>query len=101
MVRESAGERLYLWILRMEAVMLNAAKTKHTPLINDLSQMPIHYDFSMTNLEKIDWPRHFGNDEVLALYDPAVNPSVQEKTVGVITSGRQMTFTCCGKEMIE
>jgi NRPS condensation-like uncharacterized protein len=58
---------------------------------------PVNYDFSITNLGRLNFPTEFGNLQVEAFYN-LVNSSEHERTVGVNTVGGRMTFILIFRE---
>ncbi|MBN1888989.1 MAG: hypothetical protein JW850_13425 [Thermoflexales bacterium] len=100
LTREAAGERPFMWILMMEASTLNLPEADLAWVTSEFSRKPIDYDFSISNLGRLNWPSQFGTLEVQAVYGPAVNTSEQEKTVGIITFAGQMTFTFTFRDFV-
>jgi NRPS condensation-like uncharacterized protein len=100
LTREAAGERPFMWLLMMEASTLNLPEADVAQVTSEFSRKPIDYDFSISNLGRLNWPSHFGTLEVQAVYGPAVNTSEQEKTVGIITFAGQMTFTFTFRDFV-
>lgn len=58
---------------------------------------PVKYDFSITNLGRLDFPTEIGSLQVEAFYN-LVNSSEHERTVGVNTFGGRMTFILIFRE---
>jgi NRPS condensation-like uncharacterized protein len=100
LARATRGERLYMWSLMLETSALSMPPAEFARFTSDFARQPIDYDFSITNLGRLDWPRQFGPLEVQAVYGPAVNTSEQEKTVGVVTFGGQLTLTLTFRDFV-
>jgi NRPS condensation-like uncharacterized protein len=100
LTRETVGERPFMWLLMMEANALNLPEADIAWVTSEFSRKPIDYDFSISNLGRLNWPSHFGTLEVQAVYGPAVNTSEQEKTIGIITFAGQMTFTFTFRDFV-
>ena len=66
----------------------------------NFASQPINYDFSITNLGRLDFPVRYGPLRLEAMYGPAVNTSEQERTVGVTTIGGRMAFTLAFRDFV-
>ncbi len=93
LTRGSQGPGPFLWTLAMETSTLSLPTQDAADMFDYFSQKPVDYDFSISNLGRLDWPDRFGNYQVQAVYGPAVNTTVGEKTVGVVTHHGCIAFT--------
>jgi hypothetical protein len=57
-----------------------------------MPEMPIRYDFSVTNLGRLDADASNMHYQIKALYGPMVNALSGERTIGVCTLGGQIRF---------
>ncbi len=100
LTRGSADEKIYLWLLSMQAMTSRFSNADLTSLLDDFASQPIRYDFSITNLGRLDFPVRYGLLRLEALYGPAVNTSEQERTVGVTTVGGRLFFTLAFRDFV-
>jgi NRPS condensation-like uncharacterized protein len=60
----------------------------------------VNYGCVITNVGRVDIPTSYGNLQLDAVYGPLVYSDVNEKTVGVITVGKRITFWMSYNESI-
>src|SRR5258708_17311184 len=61
----------------------------------DFTEAPprAEYDFSITNLGRLDFPVTYGALTLQAIYGPVINSVIDETIVGVPTVGGKLTFS--------
>jgi hypothetical protein len=56
------------------------------------------YDFSLSNLGNLDFPRNYGQLELDSIYGPMLNSFIDETIIGVATTAGKMTFSLISRE---
>jgi hypothetical protein len=98
--RGSTDEKIFLWLLGMQSMVSAFSDADMLSLLAEFASQPIGYDFSITNLGRLDFPVRYGPLRLEAMYGPAVNTSEQERTVGVTTVGGRMFFTLAFRDFV-
>jgi NRPS condensation-like uncharacterized protein len=98
--RGSTDGRIFLWLLGMQSMVSALSDADMLSALDEFASQPIGYDFSITNLGRLDFPVRYGPLRLEAMYGPAVNTSEQERTVGVTTIGGRMFFTLAFRDFV-
>ncbi len=100
LTRGSTDEKIFLWLLNMQSMVSAFSDADMLSVLDEFASQPIGYDFSITNLGRLDFPVRYGPLRLEAMYGPAVNTSEQERTVGVTTVGGRMAFTLAFRDFV-
>jgi NRPS condensation-like uncharacterized protein len=93
----STDENLFLFPVMIGAVFSQLPKEDLKEVLPTLFNRPVRYDFSITNLGRLDLPVKIGSLEVEAFYN-LVNTSEHERTICVNTFNDRLTFSCLFRE---
>jgi NRPS condensation-like uncharacterized protein len=96
----STDEKIFRWLLNMQSMVSAFSDADMLSVLDEFASQPVAYDFSITNLGRLDFPVRYGPLRLEAMYGPAVNTSEQERTVGVTTVGGRMTFTLAFRDFV-
>lgn len=88
---DSTDEKVFMMPLMFGAFAQSFSKAEMGEAIRSFFSGPVKYDFSITNLGRLDFPTQAGSLQVESLYN-LVNSSEHERTVGVNTFDGRMTF---------
>jgi NRPS condensation-like uncharacterized protein len=97
MNRTSRDENLFIFPLMIGAVFSRLPEKDITDILPTLFNRPVKYDFSITNLGRLDLPAKSGPFEVEAFYN-LVNTSEYERTVCVNTCNGRLTYSFLFRE---
>ncbi len=98
--RGSTDGRIFLWLLGMQSMVSVLSDADMLSALAEFTNQPVGYDFSITNLGRLDFPVRYGPLRLEAMYGPAVNTSEQERTVGITTFGGRMYFTFAFRDFV-
>jgi len=98
--RGSTDGKIFLWLLGMQSMVSALSDADLSSALDEFAGQPIGYDFSITNLGRLDFPVRYGPLRLEAMYGPTVNTSEQERTVGVTTVGGRMFFTLAFRDFV-
>ena len=95
--RASTDENVFRFPLMIGAVFSKIPKKYLKDILPTLFNRPVKYDFSITNLGRVDLPVSNGQFEVEAFYN-MVNTSEHERTICVNTFNGQLTYSYLFRE---
>ena len=93
----STDENVFRFPLMIGAVFSQIPKKYLKDILPTLFNRPVKYDFSITNLGRVDLPVSNGKFEVEAFYN-MVNTSEHERTICVNTFNGQLTYSYLFRE---
>jgi hypothetical protein len=100
LARASQDDRVF-WFMQLNQVALSSVPRQEAPaIIRELNARPVGYDFSMTNLGRLDFPEQCGPITVLDVGGPFAAGSEQERTVGTLTFRGCLHFTLTHRDFI-
>ena len=97
MIRDSTDEKVFMTPLMIGTFFSIFKEEEIVAAIGKFFNRPVKYDFSITNLGRLDIPIEIGPLQVETFHN-LVNSSEHERTVGVNTQGGKMTFTYTFRE---
>ena len=97
MNQSSTDENLFIFPLMIAAVFSQIPERNLKEILTTLFNRPVKYDFSVTNLGRVDLPVNAGKFVVEAFYN-LVNTSEHERTICVNTFNGRLTYSYLFRE---
>jgi NRPS condensation-like uncharacterized protein len=97
MQEASRDDNLFMFPLMIGAVFSCLPEKDLKDILPTLFNQPVKYDFSITNLGRLDLPIKTGRFDVEAFYN-LVNASEHERTICVNTFNGRLTYSCLFRE---
>jgi hypothetical protein len=100
LARGSRDDRVF-WFMLLNQAALSSLPWQDAPeMIREINARPITYDFSMTNLGRLDFPTQSGDLRIEGYYGPFADGSEQERVVGTLTFDGRMYFTLIYRDFV-
>jgi len=95
--RNATDENLFMMPLTFGAFSKAFSEAEMADAVRTLFSRPVKYDFSITNLGRLDFPKQIGPLQIESFHN-LVNSSEHERTVNVNTFDGRMTLTFIFRE---
>jgi hypothetical protein len=100
LARGSRDDKVFWFMLLNQAVLASLPWKEAPEIIREINSRPIYYDFSMTNLGRLDYPTRVGDLQIEGYYGPFGDGSEQERVVGTLTYNGRMCFTLIYRDFV-
>ncbi|MGZ4384415.1 MAG: phthiocerol/phthiodiolone dimycocerosyl transferase family protein [Gaiellaceae bacterium] len=100
LVRGRSDQRLFFGPLVLRALLPRLRSREIRQALLRFILGPVDYDFSITNLGRLDLPTEYGSIRLGSVRGPLVNASPLERTVGICTLDGRMSMTLLFRESL-